>query len=40
MCPTAELIVSRIMLGYTGSDPDANAVTADALHKALEIAQD
>ncbi|HJN18890.1 MAG TPA: DegT/DnrJ/EryC1/StrS family aminotransferase [Armatimonadota bacterium] len=38
-CPTAELIMDRIMLAYTGGDPDANAVTADGLRKALEIAQ-
>jgi hypothetical protein len=36
-CPTAELIMSRLMLGHTGGDPDVNAKTADALARALEV---
>ncbi len=38
LCPNAEEIMSRLMLAYTGGDPDVNAQTAEKLHKAIEIA--
>ena len=37
-CPTAEHIMSRLMLAYTGGDPDANAKIAENFHSALAAA--